>query len=131
MFVPPYKVLLFMLWVKIKLTSYDFSDLQITGEFDNRPGKRRFLRIFSCVVTYRTGAGRRLNMITSTDYSCLRPGAVESYDVWWKRRPTAPVDDLWPLLWESSEMEESVQSFYWVYLNRQTIDQFTQVIFRI
>ena len=82
MFVPPYKVLLFMLWVKIKLTSYDFSDLQITGEFDNRPGKRRFLRIFSCVVTYRTGAGRRLNMITSTDYSCIPPGAVESYDVW-------------------------------------------------
>jgi len=26
-----------MLWSQIKLTSYDFSDLHITGEFDNRP----------------------------------------------------------------------------------------------
>jgi len=49
-----------MLWSQIKLTSYDFTDLHITGEFDNRPGTGRFLRIFSCVVTYRTGAGRRL-----------------------------------------------------------------------
>jgi len=45
------------LWSQIKLTSYDFTDLHITGEFDNRPGTGRFLRIFSCVVTYRTGAG--------------------------------------------------------------------------
>jgi len=44
-----------MLRSQIKLTSYDFSDLHITGEFDNRPGTGRFLRIFSCVVTYRTG----------------------------------------------------------------------------
>jgi len=25
-----------MLWPQIKLTSYDFSDVHITGEFDNR-----------------------------------------------------------------------------------------------
>ena len=49
-----------MLWSQIKLTSYDFSDVHITGEFDNRPGTGRFLRTFSCVVTYRTGAVRRL-----------------------------------------------------------------------
>jgi len=49
----------------VKLTSYDFSDLHITGEFKNRPGTGRYLRIFSCVVTYRTRAGRRLYMITS------------------------------------------------------------------
>jgi len=64
---------LFMLWSQIKLTSYDFSDLHITGEFDNRPGAGRFLRIFSCVVTYRTGAGRRLYIKTSAD---VRPGTV-------------------------------------------------------
>ena len=50
----------FMLQSQIKLTSYDFSDLHITGEFDNRPGTKRFWRIFFCMVTYRTGAGRRL-----------------------------------------------------------------------
>jgi len=49
-----------MLWSQIKLTSYDVSDLHITGEFDNRLGTGRFLLSFSCVVTYRTGAGRRL-----------------------------------------------------------------------
>jgi len=49
-----------MLWSQIKLTLYDFTDLYITGEFDNCPGTGRFLRIFTCVVTYRTGAGRRL-----------------------------------------------------------------------
>jgi len=27
-----------MLWSQIKLTSYDFSDVHITGEFNNRPG---------------------------------------------------------------------------------------------
>jgi len=43
-------------------TLYDFSDLQITGEFENRPGTGR---IFPCVVTGRTGAGRRLYMITA------------------------------------------------------------------
>ena len=56
-----------MLRSQIKLTSYDFKDLHITGEFDNRPGTGRFLRIFFCVVTYRTGAGRRLYMKTSAD----------------------------------------------------------------
>ena len=42
-------------WSQIKLTSYDF-----TGKFDNRPGTWPFLRIFFCVVTYCSGAGRRL-----------------------------------------------------------------------
>jgi len=32
---------LVMLWSQIKLTSYDFSDLHITGEFGNRPGTGR------------------------------------------------------------------------------------------
>jgi len=63
-----------MLWSQIKLTSYDFSDLHITGEFDNRPGTGRFLRFFFCVVTYRTGAGRRLYTKTSAD---ARPGTVQ------------------------------------------------------
>jgi len=49
-----------MLWSQIKLTPYDFSDLQITGEFDNWPSTGRFLKKFTCVVTYRTGAGQRL-----------------------------------------------------------------------
>jgi len=54
-----------MLWSQINMTSYDFTDLHITGE--------RFLIIFSCVVTYRTGAGRRLYIKTSAD---ARPGTV-------------------------------------------------------
>ena len=62
-----------MLRSQIKLTSYDFSDVQITGEFDNRPGTGRFLRIFSGMVTYRTGAFRRLYMKTSAG---ARPGTV-------------------------------------------------------
>jgi len=49
-----------MLWSQIKPTSYDYSDLHISSEFDNRPGIGGFLRNFSCVVTYRTGGGRRL-----------------------------------------------------------------------
>jgi len=65
--------ILMMLWSQIKMTSFNFSYLHITGEFDNRPGTRRFLRIFSCVVTYRTGAGWRLYMETSAD---VRPGTV-------------------------------------------------------
>jgi len=32
----------FMLCSQIKLASYDFSDVHITGEFDNRPGTGRF-----------------------------------------------------------------------------------------
>ena len=56
-----------------KLTSYDFSDLHITGEFENRQGTGRFLRMLSCLFTYRTGAGRRLYMITSAD---ARPDTV-------------------------------------------------------
>jgi len=39
-----------------KLTPYDFSDLQITGEFDNRPSD------FSIVVAYHTST-----LITSAD----------------------------------------------------------------
>ena len=35
-----------MLWSQIKLTSYDFSDLDTTGEFDNRPDTRRFFKNF-------------------------------------------------------------------------------------
>jgi len=66
-----------MLWSQIKLTTYDFSDLLITGEFDNRPGTGRFLRNFSCVVTYRTGGGRRLYMISSAH---ARPGIVRCPD---------------------------------------------------
>jgi len=60
-----------MLWSQIKLTSYDFSVVHITGEFDNRPGTGRFLRCFSCLVTYRTGAVRRMYMKTSVG---ARPG---------------------------------------------------------
>ena len=62
-----------MLWSQMKLTSYDFSDLHITGEFDNRPGTGGFFRNLYWVVTYRTGACRRLNMKTSAD---ARPGTV-------------------------------------------------------
>jgi len=47
--------------------------VHITGEFDNRPGTRRVLGTFSCVDTYRTGACRRLYMITPAD---VRPGTV-------------------------------------------------------
>ena len=36
-----------MLWSQMQLTPYDFSDLQIDGEFDNRPGTGRFLRILN------------------------------------------------------------------------------------
>jgi len=55
-----------MLWSQIKLAPYNFSDLQITGEFDNQPGTGRFFGNF-LVVTYRTSAGRRLYIITSAD----------------------------------------------------------------
>ena len=36
----------FMLWSQIKLTSYDFSDLHITGEFDNRRAPDDFSEIY-------------------------------------------------------------------------------------
>ena len=68
-----------MLRSQIKLTLYDFSHLHITGEFDNRPGTGQSLRIFFCMVTYRTGAGQRLYMKTSAD---ARSGTV--------RRRTVP-----------------------------------------
>jgi len=50
--------------------------------FENRMGTRRFSTIFSCVVTSRTGDGRRLYMITSAD---ARPCTV--------RRPVGVVRD--------------------------------------
>jgi len=58
-----------MLWSQLKLKPDDLSDLQITGELENRSGTGRVLRFFSCVVTYRTGADRRLYlyMITLAD----------------------------------------------------------------
>ena len=42
--IPIFSYILVMLWSQIKLTSYDFSDLHITGEFDNHPGTGRFFR---------------------------------------------------------------------------------------
>ena len=77
-----------MLWSQIKLTSYDFSDLHITGEFDNRPGTRQFLRIFSCVVTYRTGAGRHMYryMITVVDVVWCPAGIVRDQTMY-RARP--------------------------------------------
>ena len=77
----PYSVMV-MLWSQIKLTSYDFSDVHITGKFDNRPGTGQFLRIFSCVVTYRTSAvlcqymktssGARLGTVRCSTVLCQR-----------------------------------------------------------
>ena len=61
---PFVSLLLFMLWSQIKQTPYYCSDLQITGKSDDGPGTGWFLRILSSVVTYRTGTGRRLFMIT-------------------------------------------------------------------
>ena len=61
-----------MLWSQIKLASYDFTDLHITGEFDNPPGTGRFLRIFSCMVTYCTGTGQHL---VSSDHCTTSYGA--------------------------------------------------------
>ena len=74
-----------MLWSQIKLTSFDYSDVHITGEFDNRPGTGRFLRIFACVVTYstgaRTGIGRFVKRYLKFSGACqtsydARPGTV-------------------------------------------------------
>jgi len=59
------------------MTTHDFSELQITSEFGNRPRTGRFLRNFSFVVTYRIGGGRRLYMISSAD---ARPGTVRCPD---------------------------------------------------
>jgi len=53
-----------MLWSHVKLMPYSFSDLQITGKFDNRPGTGSFLRFFSCVVTYRSLPGRHWKRLT-------------------------------------------------------------------
>jgi len=66
-----------MLWSQIKLTTYDISDLHITGEFYNRPDSGRFLRNSSCMVTYRTGGGRRLYMVSS---AYTKPGTVRCPD---------------------------------------------------
>ena len=48
--VPPQLVL----WLKTKLPPYDFSDLLITCELENRPGTGRLKNL--CVVTYRRPA---------------------------------------------------------------------------
>jgi len=56
-----------ILWSQIKLISYGFSDLHITGKVDNNQGTGRYIRLFSCVVTYCTGANRRLFMKISAD----------------------------------------------------------------
>jgi len=69
-------VVFVMLWSQIKLTSYDLGDLHITGEFDNRPDTGRFLRVFSCVVTYRSGAVWRYYMKTSADARSGPAGVV-------------------------------------------------------
>jgi len=65
----PLKYVHVMLWSQIKLPSYDFSnfsDLHITGEFNNRPGtgqlKKNLLR--GHIIT---GACGRLYMIISTN----------------------------------------------------------------
>jgi len=76
-----------MLWPQKKLTMYDFSYLQITSEYDNRPGTGRFLRNFSCVVTYSMGGGRRLYMISSAD---ARPGNVRCPDGVVRDQPWTP-----------------------------------------
>jgi len=47
-------------WSQITLPPYDFSDLQVTGEFENRSVTGRFSLSFPCVVTNRPDAGRRL-----------------------------------------------------------------------
>ena len=62
-----------MILSQIKLPRYDFSNLQITGEFDNRPETGRFSTYFPCVITNSTGTGRRLYMKTSAD---AQPGTV-------------------------------------------------------
>ena len=54
-------------WLMILSKNVRFQRFVKTGEFDNRLGTGRSLRIFPCVVTYRTGARRRLYMITSAD----------------------------------------------------------------
>jgi len=56
-----------MLWQQIKLTTYDFSDLQITGECDNTSFKTN-----SCVDTYLTGADRRLLMFIYIKFSQVK-----------------------------------------------------------
>jgi len=48
-----------MLWSQIKLTLYDFSDLQLSGKFENGPGTGRLLTCFQCVVINRTPYGAR------------------------------------------------------------------------
>jgi len=58
-----YKVLL---WSQIKLSPYDFNDLQITGEFENRPGTVRIVTLFLCVHAYSKSTGRRLYMYIIT-----------------------------------------------------------------
>jgi len=51
---------MFMLWSQIKIPPNNFSYLQITSEFENCQTPDIFSAFFPCVVTFRTGAGRRL-----------------------------------------------------------------------
>jgi len=62
------------LWSQINLKPCDFSDLQITGQFDYHLGTGQFLRIFSCMGTFRTGAGQHLYIIKPAD---ARSGTVQ------------------------------------------------------
>ena len=61
-----------MLWSQIKLTHL----ITETDTFDNRPGTGRFFNVFSCVITYRTGAGPCLCMITSAGHRTMSYAAL-------------------------------------------------------
>jgi len=66
-----------MLWSQIKPTSYDYSDLHISSEFDNRPGIGGFFKKF--LLRGHISYGRRpaSYMISSAD---ARTGTVRSQD---------------------------------------------------
>jgi len=51
-----------LLWSQIKPTPHEFSDLQITGEFDNYPGTGRY----ACSHIVRAPAGVSI-LVTSAD----------------------------------------------------------------
>jgi len=64
-----------MLWSQINLTLYDFTDLYITGEFDNRPGNGPDEKIFLLrgLRYCNMGASRRLYIKTSVN---AQPGTL-------------------------------------------------------
>jgi len=73
-----------MLWSQIKLTSYDFRDLQIT-DYDNRPGTGRFVTFFPCVyISYM----RQPESVCDNIRRCLAGHGRSSVP--------SPVDNLWP-----------------------------------